>query len=300
MAADHSSVLVLGTVPSLTWQVRRCLRSAGHSCWTRNAATLQASQLQHLCKSKSIDNIMAVDAGTVLLLERLRPLPVSVCALPSSSLIRALQDKWNLTRCSATLGLPAPDTIRANDAAELVANSLVYPVVTKPLRPEGRHGMRWYRSRKALARHLRATPFPLLAQSFVPGWDVGATFLAKHGRLAACSVFRHTRRGVRTFYPSIRVREYVASFVAACLYNGVGHLRLRYDPMRDSYAILALDAGFPAALLYAWRAGLNYPDLLLRLDDGLPAQPAMPRMGRVRMSLYEHGRLCFLSDKSSA
>ncbi len=297
MAADQPSVLVLGTVPSLMWQVTRCLRHAGHCCWTRNAAALDAAQLQQFCKTKSIGKIMAVDASTVLLLEHL---PLPACATPSPSLIRALQDKWNLTRSAAALGLPAPDTIRASNAAELLANTLVYPIVTKPLEPGGGPGTRWYRSRQALARHLKTTPFPLLAQSFVPGWDVGATFLAKDGRLAACSVFRHTRRGARTFYPSIRVRDYIESFVTTCRYNGMGHLRLRYDPMRDSYAILAMDAGFPASLLYAQRAGLNYPDLLLRLDSSPPAQPAVPRMGRVRLPLYERGMLSFLRDSPSS
>jgi hypothetical protein len=297
MPADHSSVLVLGTVPSLMWQVTRCLRSAGHSCWARNAAALDASQLQQFCRNKSIEKILAVDACTVL---RLEHLPLPTCATPSPSLIRALQDKWNLTRCAAALGLPVSDTIRANDAAELLANSLVYPIVTKPLAWDGRHGRRFCRSLRVLARQLRAMPFPLLAQSFVPGWDVGATFLAKDGRLAACSVFRHTRRGARTFYPSIRVRDYLESFVTACRYNGIGHLRLRYDPMRDSYAILAMDAGFPASLLYAQRAGLNYPDLLLRLESSMPAQPAVPRMGRVGLSLYERGMLSFLRDSPSS
>jgi len=85
-----------------------------------------------------------------------------------------------------------------------------------PRRPFLLAAYRRNRSRQALARRLQTTPFPLLAQSFVPGWDVGATFLAKNGLLAACSVFRHTRRGARTFYPSIRVHDYIASFVTAC------------------------------------------------------------------------------------
>lgn len=64
---------------------------------------------------------MAVDHSSVLVLG----------TVPSLSLILVLQDKWKLTRCSAALGLPAPDTIRANNAVELLANSLVYPIVIK-------------------------------------------------------------------------------------------------------------------------------------------------------------------------
>jgi predicted ATP-grasp superfamily ATP-dependent carboligase len=291
MADVDPSVLVLGTVPSLTWQATRCLRRAGHPCQPCKASALPASD------SGQFSNILAVDARAMLLAQDGRHRRAPLCAMPSASLILTLQDKWNLTRLSAALGLPIPDTTRANDMAELLANQLVYPIVTKPLHGGTGRGPQLHRSRQALARRQPATPFPLLAQSFVPGRDVGATFLAAQGRVVACSVFRHTRRGVRTFYPSVRVREYVQRLADGCRYSGVGHLRLRYDPARDSYAIVGLDAGFPASLLYAERAGINYPDLLLRLADLAREEVASPRHGRTRLSSYERIMVYCLKDR---
>ena len=303
MAAATPSVLVLGTIPSLIWQVTRCLRRAGHGCrpmrWRLRAAQEPSflARLQQL--SDSGQHIVAADEHTVLLLvEALPHLHWPTSMGPQASLIRSLQDKWNLTRLLDALKLPTPDSVRANDAAELWANSLVYPIITKPLDHMAAPGLQLYRTREALARRRLSTPYPLLAQSYVPGWDVGASFLARQGCLAACSVYRHTRRGARTFYPSVRVREYVGRFVAACRYSGVGHLQLRYDPVRDSYVILGLEPCFPASLLYAEQAGLNYPDLLLRLDGGRPERVAVSRNCRVRLSAYEHAMMYCLRDRS--
>ncbi|MRX10577.1 ATP-grasp domain-containing protein [Pseudoduganella sp. FT25W] len=320
MAAAHPSVLVLGVVPSLTWSVVRCLRRAGHAplvlawharaplMWTgdchryvrwhglrRNGAQLDTSalaQVRELCGSAGIDKVIGADYDTALLLARgAASEGVPACAVPQASTMTTLNDKWNLTRLLAASGLPAPDSVRVDDAAQLLANQLVYPIVSKPLDRWASVGFQVHRTRESLARtlaHGRLTAgFPLIAQSHVPGWDVGASFLAQRGQVAACSVFRHTRRGERTFYPSVRVREYVKRFVAVCDYSGVGHLDLRYDPARDSYFILELNPRFWASLLYAERAGLNYPELLLTLDDTLPPQPAAPRSGRVRLAPYE-------------
>jgi len=316
MAGAYPSVLVLGVVPSLTWAVARCLRRAGraplvlgwHACapmmWSgdcrryvrwrglrRDGAALDAgalAQVRQLCASARIDAVLGADYDTALLLARAPALPT--CALPSPSTIVALHDKWNFTRLLDALGLPAPDSVRVDDAAQLLANPLLYPVVTKPLDRWAGVGFQVHASRAALAQRLErgrwTAGFPAIAQCWVPGWDVGASFLARDGRLAACSVFRHTRRGERTFYPSVRVREYVERFVAACGYSGVGHIDLRYDPSRDSYFLLELNPRFWASLLYAERAGLNYPDLLLKLDH-TPQIVAVPQPGRIRLPPYE-------------
>ncbi|MRW93570.1 ATP-grasp domain-containing protein [Duganella sp. FT80W] len=324
MAATYPSVLVLGVVPSLTWSVARCLRRAGrapvvlawHACapimWSgdcrryvrwhglrRSGGVLDAAALTHvwqLCESARIDAVMGADYDTALLLaqapvaERAR---IPVCAVPPASTMMTLNDKWNFTRYLSAIGLPVPDSARVDLGAGLLAHGLLYPVITKPLDRWASVGFQVHRTPEALERTLargRVTAgFPLIAQSYVPGWDVGASFLARRGEVLACSVFRHTRRGERTFYPSVRVRDYVRRFVAACDYSGVGHLDLRYDPALDSYFILELNPRFWASLLYAERAGLNYPDLLLRAEEGTAAEPAFPRSGRVRLPAYERG-----------
>jgi predicted ATP-grasp superfamily ATP-dependent carboligase len=316
----YPSVLVLGVVPSLTWAVARCLRRVGgapvvlgwhgwapmaltRDCrryvrWSglrRNGEGLDGSvlgQVRRLCAGGDIDAVVGADYDTALLLaDPVHRQGLPACAVPAASTISTFNDKWNLARLLEALELPYPDSRRIANAEELLATTLSFPIITKPLDLWASVGFEIHRSREALAARLARgalkSEFPLIAQAYVPGWDVGASFLAQRGRLVACSVFRHQQRGVRTFYDSARVRGYLESFVAASHYSGVGHLDLRYDPSRDRYFILELNPRFWASLLYAAQAGLNYPDLLLRLDGREPGPVLTPRPGSVRLPMYE-------------
>jgi biotin carboxylase len=276
----------------------------------RAGAGLDTAALTHvwqLCESARIDAVVGADYDTALLLAQAPQAVrarIPACAVPSAATMVTLNDKWNLTRLLQSVGLPVPDSVRVDDARQLSEHALLYPLVTKPLDRWAGVGFQVHRSREALQRTLargRLTAgFPLIAQSYVAGWDVGASFLARAGTVLACSVFRHTRRGERTFYPSVRVRDYVERFVAASAYDGVGHLDLRYDPALDSYFILELNPRFWASLLYAERAGINYPDLLLRAHEVPATAPVQPRPGRVRLLPYERGMMLATRWFSSA
>lgn len=320
MTTAYPSVLVLGVVPSLTWAVARCLRRAGgaptvlawHTCspmmWTgdcrryvgwmglrRHGPQLDGAalaQVRRLCGEARIDAVLGADYDTALLLaDPARRDGIPACAVPRAATIATFNDKWNLARLLEAEDLPYPESRRVENAAQLLGAGLAYPIITKPLDLWASVGFQIHHSRAALeqtlARGRLAADFPLIAQAYVPGCDVGASFLAQRGRLAACSVFRHVRRGERGFYHSKRVRGYVERLVEATNYSGVGHLDLRYDPRLDSYAILELNPRFWASLLYAEQAGLNYPDLLLRLDGAGSGAVALPRQGRVRLRPYE-------------
>lgn len=304
MRVASPAVLVVGAEPTLTWSVARCLRRAGHapvvlgrSAWSPMRCTTDCrrylpwrggpAQVRAVCDGARIETLVAADGPTAQLLAQER---VPDCAVPLLAHLATLTDRWRLARQLRDLDLPAPDSQLLADAGQLLAHSLVYPIVTMP--PAGEASVQRHADHAALERavaHGRlADGFPLMAQSCVAGWKVAASFLAWRGRLTACAVLRHTRRG-HTFYPSRRVREYVERLVAACGYSGAGQLDLRYDPARDSYFILKFSPQFGNSVLYAERAGLNLPALLLRADRAAAAKVALPRAGRVRLPLYERG-----------
>lgn len=302
MRVASPAVLVVGAEPTLTWSVARCLRRAGHvpvvlgrPAWSPMRCTTDCrrylpwhggpEQVRAACDSERIDTLIAADGPTAQLLAQER---LPACAVPPLALLSILTDRWRFVRQLRELDLPVPDSELLADAGQLLAHSLVYPIVTMPRGA----GLRWHRDHAALERDVAsgrmADGFPLMAQSCVAGWIVAASFLAWRGRLTACAVLRHTRRG-HTFYPSRRVREYVERLVAACGYSGAGQLDLRYDPARDSYFILKFSPQFGNSVLYAERAGLNLPALLLRPDRAAAAKVSLPRAGRVRLPLYERG-----------
>ncbi|MES2295429.1 MAG: ATP-grasp domain-containing protein [Pseudomonadota bacterium] len=318
--APPASVLVLGIVPSLTWLVARCLRRAGHApdilCWHalspmrlsgdcrhylswsrihKTGGTLDVcalDQVRSVCRRHATGSVLGADFDTALLLARARgDAAIPACATPSAATITTFNNKWNLARLLEQLGLPYPESEYADSAAALLGTALPFPIISKPLDKWASVGFEIHASRAQLAAtvaagRLKAT-YPLIVQRFIPGWDVGASFLARDGKLAAYSVFRHLRRGEREFYDDARVRQYLEVFVAATNYNGVGHIDARYDPASRAYRILELNPRFWASLLYAANAGLNYPDLLLQLAqwDGKTVQRA--RQSAVRLPAYE-------------
>jgi len=319
-SSRYPSVLLLGVVPSLTWAVARCLRCAGGAPlvlgwhrwspmqWTNDCRrylpweglvrsgeqldTVALWRVRDLCRGGRIDAVMGADYDTALLLadtQRLADIPA--CAVPTASTISTFNNKWNLVRLLDQLELPHPPSRWVGDAASLLATDLPFPMITKPLDMWASVGFQVHDSQSALAQTIErgrlAAHFPLIAQAYVPGWDVGASFLASSGRLVAYSVFQHRRRGERVFYDSPRVRDYVDRFVSATGYSGVGHLDLRYDPQTDRYAILELNPRFWASLLYARRAGVNYPDLLLRAGAAPSVGVLTARPGTVRLPWYE-------------
>jgi hypothetical protein len=250
MAATYPTILVLGTEPALTRAVTRCLRLAGAApliLATSNCWTLRLLR----------DDGCGGRGGRYIRWNDNRPSPSQlrqVCASENIAVVIAADVQTSLLLC-LTPGVPAcamPSAATINllgDKGQL--RSLLDRI-------GGSHQL----------------------QPPVAGWDVGASFLALQGRVAACSVFR----GRRHFYHSRRVREYIEQLVVASAYQGVGHLRLRYDPASDSYHILSLQAGFDAAsLVDTAQAGVNYPDLLAR--PSATADMLLPRAGRVRLAL---------------
>lgn len=315
----YPSVLLLGVVPSLTWAVARCIRRAGGKpvilAWhpfaplrisgdcaryvrwhglRKHGGRLAADaldQVRALCRHHAIDAVIGADVDTALLLAGDEAVDLPRCAVPDGATITTFNNKWNLTRLLAALDVPVPRSEYVHDERDLLSTRLDFPLITKPLDMWASVGFQVHASHPELtatvARRELTAPYPLIAQSFVPGCDSGASFLAAKGRLVACSMFYHRRRGRRQFHDDARVRGYLEAFVEATGYHGVGHVDLRYDPDAQAFSALELNPRFWASLLYAANAGLNYPDLLVRLPqwDGRTVHTATP--GETGLPLYE-------------
>jgi predicted ATP-grasp superfamily ATP-dependent carboligase len=318
--AGAPRVLVVGIVPSLTWSVTRCLSRAGMrpvvmgwhrfsplsllpDCtyvpmrslrWNDDEIDPSAiDEIARVCRVHAIDKVMPVDFPTVMLLSRYGDAisGTSVAAVPQADTMLALHNKWQFSRAIERMGLPQPRTELARCRADLLSTRLAFPIVTKPVDRWASAGFRIHDDAAALARLLDTgklgADFPLLAQEYIPGRDVGFAFLARHGQLVAHVAFEQTRRGARRCYDAPVLQQYVAKLLAATSYHGIGEVDARYDPKRDAYRLLEVNPRFWTSLLYAERAGVNFPELLVHLDDldddlGVAAEPE-----EVRLSPYE-------------
>ena len=328
----HPNVLVVGIVPSLTWSVTRSLSLAGHrpvvlgwqrvsplqlvkDCsyvhW-RNVRWLEGEldpalieQIESTCRKRAIDIVVPVDYPSIMLLSDYGGgiKSARVAAVPDAELMRTLHDKWQFSGILSRLGLPQPRTEIARNAAALAATQLPFPIITKPVDRWASVGFQIHHTREELERRIAESAlgadFPLLVQDFIPGQDVGIAFVARHGRLIAQAAFEQPARGVRRYFDAPRLREYVRLLLRETGYHGVGEIDTRYDPKTDAYRVLEVNPRFWASMLYLTRAGMNFPDLLMHLDELNPDNGFGARPEPVRLSPYELGisRSVLLSEE---
>lgn len=157
-----------------------------------------------------------------------------VCTLVPHASFLALHDKWNFARILERLELPYPATELVRSPDELLFIQLRYPIVTKPTAKWAGLGFQVHASRDELERTILAgklsATYPMLVQEFVPGLDVGFSFLARNGRLLAFSMFDRQPGQCRRFFEDERLIQYCACLLEDASYSGVGHFDLRYDP----------------------------------------------------------------------
>lgn len=314
------NVLVVGIVPTLTWSVARALTLAGHKpvvlgrhsvspmralpglhyvrwqnvrWFDEQLDPLLVDQIEDVCRAHAIDVVVPVDYPTILLLSDFGQGVKSarVSAVPHAELMRLLHDKWQFSQILSRLGLPQPRTELAYDASTLASTPLPFPIVTKPPDRWGGMGFQIHHSRDQLEQRIveagLAAQYPLIVQEFIPGQDVGIAFVARHGHLVAHAAFEQPHRGSRRYFEAPRLRRYVATLLHETGYHGVGQIDTRYDPATDEYHLLEVNPRFWASQLYAARAGANFPDMLVRLDE-LPDNGGFPGQNiPVRLSAFE-------------
>jgi predicted ATP-grasp superfamily ATP-dependent carboligase len=236
--------------------------------------------------------VVPADYESTLLLARTRGLAcrARICAMPEATTLRRLNDKWQFTCLLDRLGLPCPRSELVVSPEALAGTRLGFPIVTKPTNRWAGVGFQIHRTAAELARTLTegrlAAAFPLLAQRYVRGVDVGFGFLAKRGRLVACTAFEHTFRGRRHFdAPSLR--SFVEVLIEESGYHGVGEVDARVDPRTGEYRLFELNPRFWASLLHTANGGLNFPELLVHLDQLGDGPPFTARTGEARLQAYE-------------
>ncbi len=321
LAAPIPRVLVVGIATPLTWLVTRCLARAGltpvvlgfhpvppvalsRDCrryvrltgvrWIEGELDPAIiAQVERTCLDHRIDLVIAADHDAALLLAPPRSLRnARVCTMLPHESFTVLHDKWQFSRVLERLRLPYPATELARTPEALLSTALRFPIVTKPTAKWAGVGFQVHASRDALESAVKtgklSATYPVLVQEFVPGRDVGFSFLAKGGRLLAFSMFDRQESEERRFFEDERLIDYCSSLLEDAKYSGVGHFDLRYDPAVDQFQFLELNPRFWASVLVAASAGVNYPALLTRIDELSPLEPVRAqRRGKVKLPAYE-------------
>lgn len=313
------SILVVGINQTLVWNVAHSLKRQGLSAtilapqayapirlttsckryvkWTsahlvHGELTSDAlNQVVELCDSENITQVIPVDYETSLLFASNAWSGPPLTALPSASLLRQLHDKWQLSRVLEQLNVPFPNSERINNPQDLSSTNLSFPIITKPLSAWASLGFEIHHSREELLAKVNSgqikAEYPLIAQEFAPGWDVGFSMIANHGKLVAYCMFSANKKRTRTFFEDERLLKHIKKVVAATQYHGIGNWDARYDPVKDEYKILELNPRFWSSQLYSTNAEINFPYIMAKPELWDDTNPIKAKLGDAYPTFYE-------------
>lgn len=205
---------------------------------------------------------------------------------PSEATLATLDDKWAFFRLASGLGLPVPETVRLERAADAESHGLDHPVIVKPLDQGGGVGLQRCTDPSQLRAAVDSWPsFPQLLQRWVDGDDVHLTLLADRGDVVAWEMREPCPPPLGTrafrFICDQQVLDVGYRLVAELGYTGIANLDFRRDEQSQPWLLECNPRLYATATLPA-RAGANLVALGLDLADGRrPRSTVVPREGVV-------------------
>lgn len=233
------------------------------------------------CDEYAIDVIMPVSEDGIMWATRHRESlerSARLVRLPPPESMQIALDKSVFAREICRAGLPTPTTIVLDQSAGF--SDLEWPVLAKPVHGHAGEGIRRLEHESDLHDLLETGELPVdgsyILQSFVQGTDVDCSVLAIDGSLAAFTIQQGLAGGKRAysapdaieFVRSPEIAKVVAGLVDALQWNGVGHVDLVIDETNAQPFIIELNPRFWASLHGSFKAGVNFPLLLISEATG--------------------------------
>ena len=214
--------------------------------------------------------------------------------LPDSNAFRTASNKMEIVRLAERIGVPVPVTRvlekKGFDSRNMAG--LSYPVVLKPHRSRVRAGNGWQatgvsyaRDPNELARHLGkmgVLEYPVLLQERIHGPGIGVFACYQNGKMV--SLFGHRRirekppsGGVSVLRESIPVSPQARMFTEKLLdhlkWHGVAMVEFKMDERDDIPKLMEINGRFWGSLQLAIDAGVDFPDILIRIAEGKTVEP---------------------------
>ncbi|HZR47708.1 MAG TPA: ATP-grasp domain-containing protein, partial [Candidatus Manganitrophaceae bacterium] len=245
-------------------------------------------------KDGGYDFLLPMTEATLLPISARRDefLPYVRLPIASHEAILNVFNKAETLSLAMKKGVPTPQTWFIESLLELpsLSKKLPYPVVIKP-----RWSSYWSGDRiisgggasyvfgpeELVRKYLRIhqeIPFPLI-QSFSPGKGYGIYTLFDHGKPKL--FFAHERvRDVRptgsgsalrkSVPPDPLLKEYAVTLLEAVGWHGVAMVEFKWDKENAAPVLMEINGRFWNSLSLAIAAGVDFPSLLLEMEQGKP------------------------------
>lgn len=219
--------------------------------------------------------------------------PTIKVAAPLWESISQVNPKDKLAELVERDGLAAPKSWRPQtlDELKVLAPSLSYPVIIKPVSGAGGRGVSCVKDRQSLLAEAMALGFknPPLVQQCVDGEDYCVAALAEHGKLKAIMAYRNLitfpreagAGAARETVDEVPFRETTKRLLEATSWDGVAQLDFRWTGEANAAPqLIEVNARFWAGVFHSIETGVDFPWLLFCQTAGLdPAERPRPVVG---------------------
>jgi predicted ATP-grasp superfamily ATP-dependent carboligase len=325
------SVLLIDGQSTYALNVIRCLATAGHQVHvlsTADRASLRVAQpvssfrlwdgidgpgalaaCEEIARQLQADLCLAIDEQAIAVLAESPDRPsVPIAPIPTVASLRTAVDKWQFAEFSRTWQLPHPPTYLCTPDAEFQRRlaAVRFPVLIKPRRGGNAAGIRQFRDREALLRHLDNNPQlfgTTIIQTLIPGEDIDCSVLCRDGKILAYTIQRpflpsegFKPPGAVELVHDDDVLRVVRDALMTLNWTGVAHIDLRREAETNDLRILEINPRFWGSVLASLHAGVNFPHLacLAALDEPF-AVPSFRECryvaGSTAARLWRHGQI---------
>jgi predicted ATP-grasp superfamily ATP-dependent carboligase len=249
-----------------------------------DAAGFRASLLGHL-RSRAFDVLLPMSDYTNLAISAIRSGVESLVSvpMPSHAAIRRAQDKLATLDLAQGLGVAIPDTHAPANRRELeeVATKIAYPCVLKPRSGAAARHTYVIESAAELVRRYEQLPrrndllydYRPLVQEFIPGrvHDVGALFCCGEPRALLTQArlrMRPAMGGVGVDNVTTRendLQDQAVELLRALHWHGPAQVEFKRDARNGTPILMEVNPRFWGTLDLAVRAGIDFPNLAVRL-----------------------------------
>lgn len=195
-----------------------------------------------------------------------------IILLPELNAFETAINKLALSEFLVKNNLPHPKSLLVNDFKSI--ESIIYPVLVKPLSEKGGDGILRFETAKNFKKY--AKDKELFVQHYIEGYDIDCSVLCINGKVLTYTIQKGCLQGDTVYAPQLgldfieneSVLEVTKQLMDALNWSGVAHVDLRYDQKANDYKIIEVNARFWGSVEASKVAGINFPELVIQAALG--------------------------------
>ena len=226
----------------------------------------RARALDTLARDFGADIIVPGDlSSTRLLIELKSALTTPTIPLPDRRLFNTLDNKFAFAELLTDLGCPTPNTVYLGCPSQisiaLLEREIGFPLVIKPTDQGNSNGVVICREADDVVNRITENPlYPyqsLIAQEYIPGFDIDLSVTAVAGRITASGVQRKIDKTIH-FYDAPDFVQAGEKIIAATGYSGPAHFDGRHDERDGTIKFIECNPRFWGSITASLHCGVNF------------------------------------------